>query len=123
MSGLIEGNIDSALGFGEMEIEGLKISLHLTTAKDLITFQTLPMKYLKSKEITTEESVALQEGYRDYFIKYLLDKDPSLEKPKIELFVAKYLNRLIEEFPIASGIRTKAEMAEIKKSISDKQKN
>ena len=123
MSGLIEGNIDNALGFGVMEIEGLKINLHLTTAKDLITFQTLPMKYLKSKEVTTEESVALQEGYRESFIKYLMDKDPSLAKDKIELLVAKYVNRLLEEFPIATGMKTRKEMDDLKKSISDKQKN
>lgn len=122
MSGLIEGNIENALGFGVMSVAGLKIDLHLTTAKDLITYQTLPMKYLKNKEVTNEESVALQEGYRNYFIKYLMDKDPSLEKEQMELFVVKYLNKLIEEFPIATGMRTKAEMDEIKNNLSDKEK-
>lgn len=123
MSGLIEGNIEKALGFGKMEISGLTISLHLTTAKDIIDYQSLPLKYLKSKEPTMEESIKLQEAYRDYFNKYLMDKDPTLDKDKIELFVAKNINQLIKEFPIATGMRTKAEMEEIEKSISDKQKN
>ena len=123
MSSLIEGNIDKALGFGVMEIGGLKINLSLTTAKDLITYQTLPVKYLTSKVPTTEESMALQEAYRDYFVTYIFNKDNSLDKEKVELFVAKYLSKLIEEFPIAAGIRTREEMDEIKKNISDKQKN
>jgi len=123
MSGIIEGDIKKALGFGVMEIGSLKINLHLTTAKDIITYQTLPLKYIKSKEPTLEESLALQEGYRGYFIDYLSAKDPTLEAETIALFVAKNLSKLIEEFPIATGLRTKAEVEEYKAKVSEKEKN
>ena len=123
MSSMIEGNIDNALGFGKMEIAGLTINLSLTTAKDLITYQQLPVKYLKSKEPTIEESIELQEAYRKYFIDYLISKDNSFDKDKIELLVTKNLQKFIEEFPIATGMITRAEAEELKKSISDKQKN
>ena len=123
MGSLIEGNIDKALGFGVMEIGGLKINLSLTTAKDLITYQQLPAKYLKSKEPTIEESMALQEGYREYFVNYLKSKDLETPEEKINLFVTKYLNKFIEEFPIATGMRTREESEKLKQEIEVKQKN
>lgn len=123
MSGLIEGNIEKALGFGVMYIGDLKINLNLTTAKDLITYQQLPIKYLKSKEPTLDESVKLQEGYRLYFIDYLKAKDPTIPVDQIELLVTKNLSKFIELFPIATGMRTKEESDKIKNDLEKKQKN
>lgn len=120
---LIEGDIEKALGFGVMEIGDLKINLNLTTAKDLITYQQLPIKYLKSKDPTIEESMNLQEGYRQYFIDYLKSKDPSMEDSKVELLVTKNLSKFIEEFPIATGMRTREESEQLKKDLENKQKN
>lgn len=123
MSGIIEGDIQKALGFGVMVIGDLKINLHLTTAKDIIDYQTLPLKYIKSKDPTIEESLALQEGYREYFIKYLKAKDSSLLDETIALFVAKNLTKLIEEFPIATGMRTREEVEEYREKVKLKEKN
>lgn len=123
MSGLIEGNIEKALGFGVLKIGDLNINLHLTTAKDIIIFQELPIKYIKTKEPSLEDSIKLQQGYRDYFVKYFLDKDPSLDVNQVELLVTKNLNTLIQEFPIALGIRTREEFEQYKKELSDKEKN
>ena len=120
MSGIIKGDLERALGFKTMKIGGVEIDLSQTKAKDLIEFQKIPSKYLVSKEPTNKEYADLSDGYREYFINYIMDKDPSANKEQVTLFVVKYINQLVKEFPVATGLRTKEEMDKIEEEVKKK---
>ena len=113
---IIKGDIKRALGFGEIVLgEGenkLTIDLSLTTAKDIVEFQELPIRAAKGKkfeDLTADDMLTASKDSTDWLVKYFTEKDPECDKGEIELLVAKHKPAIQKEFTIGFGIKTREE--------------
>lgn len=125
---IIRGNIKSALGFGSITVGGLEIDMSKAKAKDLVDFQEMPIKAVsgkKQEDLTSEDYLKINKCISDWFVKFFMDKEPTLDFDDVELFVIKHKQELQKEFTIAFGFKTREqyELDEAKASENLKKKD
>jgi len=125
--GIIKGDIRRALGFKTIKVDGLEISLDKTTAQDIVDFQEIPIRAIKGKnkdQLSTNDLLEINSVTTQWFVDYFMNKDDSLTKEDVELFVAKNKRELQKEFTIGFGIKSREsyerDEAEAEKSLEKK---
>ena len=107
---IIKGDIKKAIGICDIKVNGLNIDLSKTTAEDVTTFQLIPLDVIGSKkkeELSAKDLSLLNQKQNEWFVKYFMDKDPSLDIEEIKKLVVFNKRLLQKEFTIAFNIKTR----------------
>lgn len=106
----IEGDIERAIGFKEIEVNGVKIDISDTIAQDIIDFQMLPLKTLPTlnqDKLIPNDLVKFNDATINWFVNYFNKHGVDLEESKLRLFVVKNLSELRKKFTIGFGLRSR----------------
>lgn len=122
--GLIKGDIKKALGMSKVEVGGIELNLGLANAKDIVNFQEIPVLALSGKkqdELTADDMLAFNKSYRQYFVDFIMDKEPSANKEDVELFVIKNQAELQREFTIGFGLKSREQLEKDEQAARENQ--